>query len=60
MLNKLKRAPSSLAEPLTVRAERVAKIAERHADACDRGANFPEEAVAALKAEAKTRAPSQA
>ena len=51
MLNKLKRAPSSLAEPLTVRAERVAKIAERYADACDRGANFPEDAIAALKAE---------
>lgn len=33
------------------RAERVAAVAARHADAVDREGRFPEEAVAALKAE---------
>lgn len=36
---------------LTARAERVAAVAARHADAVDRESRFPEEAVAALKAE---------
>jgi acyl-CoA dehydrogenase len=36
---------------LTARAERAAAVAARHADAVDRDGRFPEEAVAAMKAE---------
>jgi len=50
MLNTLKTAPAALEAPL-VRAERVAAIAAVHADSVDAEARFPQEAIAALKAE---------
>ena len=50
MLNNLKPAPATLEAPL-VRAERVAAIAAAHAGGVDSEARFPEEAIAALKAE---------
>ena len=46
----LKTAPAALEAPL-VRAERVAAIAAVHADSVDAEARFPQEAIAALKAE---------
>ena len=51
MLNSLKSASSPAAESLAVRADRVAEIAAAGADAVDRDARFPFEAIAALKAE---------
>jgi acyl-CoA dehydrogenase len=50
MLNNLKTAPETLEAPL-VRAERAAAIAAAHAAGVDSEARFPEEAMAALKAE---------
>ncbi len=50
MLKNLKHVQPK-AEPLLARAERAAVIAATHADAVDVEARFPEEAVAALKAE---------
>ncbi len=50
MLNNLKTAPAALEAPL-VRAERAAAIAAVHAASVDSEARFPEEAMAALKAE---------
>jgi acyl-CoA dehydrogenase len=50
MLNTLKAAPAACEAPLD-RTERVAAIAAANADPVDREARFPEEAVAALKAE---------
>ena len=50
MLNNLKHAAPP-AEPLLARADRVAEIAAIHAGAVDTDARFPEEAIAALKAE---------
>jgi acyl-CoA dehydrogenase len=50
MLNSLKPVPSQT-DDIAVRAGRVARIASLHADAVDREARFPAEAIAALKAE---------
>jgi acyl-CoA dehydrogenase len=50
MLNNLKHAQPK-AEALLARAERAAIIAAAHADTVDVAARFPDEAVAALKAE---------
>ena len=50
MLNNLKQAQTK-AEPLSARAERAAIIAATHANTVDVEARFPDEAVAALKAE---------
>ena len=50
MLNNLKTAPAAT-EGALARAERAAAIAASHADAVDADARFPEEAIAALKAE---------
>ena len=50
MLNNLKHAEPK-AEALLARTERAAMIAAAHADTVDAQARFPEEAVAALKAE---------
>ena len=50
MLNNLKATPAPAEAPLA-RAERAATIAAAHADAVDADARFPEEAIAALKAE---------
>lgn len=50
MLNNLKTAPAPT-ETVLARAERVAAIAAAHADAVDKEARFPEEAIAAIKAE---------
>src|SRR5471030_1608065 len=52
MPNNLKHAISpSPAEPFLARADRAAEIAATHAAAVDTDARFPEEAIAALKAE---------
>jgi acyl-CoA dehydrogenase len=50
MLNNLKTAPAAT-EGVLARAERAATIAASHADNVDAKARFPEEAIAALKAE---------
>src|SRR4051812_44463067 len=51
MPNPLKSVPSPAAVSLNVRAQRVAEIAAAQADAVDRDARFPFEALAALKGE---------
>jgi acyl-CoA dehydrogenase len=51
MLNTAKHVSTPAAEPFLARAERAAEIAAAHANAVDSEARFPEEAIAALKAE---------